>query len=67
VGRREQPLKTELRVASCVRNLDALADDWLAANIKRGWVATSSFRQPESDAVEDRDHATVPSRSKLPV
>jgi hypothetical protein len=29
---REQPLKTELRVASCVQNLDAFADDWLAAN-----------------------------------
>ena len=55
---REQPLKTELRVASFVQNLDALADDWLAANIKRGWVAASSFRRPEEDAVEDRGHAT---------
>ena len=50
---REQPLKTELRVASCAQNLDALADDWLAANIKRGWVATSSFRHPDEDAVEN--------------
>ena len=49
----EQPLKTELRVASCAQNLDALADDWLAANIKRGWVAASSFRRPEEDAAEN--------------
>jgi AAA+ superfamily predicted ATPase len=55
---REQPLKTELRVASCVQNLDALADDWLAANIKRGWVAAASFRRPEEDAVEAGGGAT---------
>jgi len=36
-----------------VQNLDAFADDWLAANIKRGWVATSSFRRPEEDAAEN--------------
>ena len=55
---REQPLKTDLRVASCVQNLDAFADDWLAANIKRGWVAASSFRRPEEDAVERTAVAT---------
>ena len=60
---REQPLKTELRVASCVQNLDALADDWLAANIKRGWVAASSFRRPEKDAVDDHRGATITSIS----
>ena len=26
----KQPLKTELRVASCEQNLDAFANDWLA-------------------------------------
>ena len=41
---REQPLKTELRVASCVQNLEAFADDWPTANIKRGWAAASSFQ-----------------------
>jgi hypothetical protein len=55
---REQPLKTELRVASCQQNLDAFADDWLAANIKRGWVAASSFRRTEEDAMEDQRGAT---------
>ncbi len=67
---REQPLKTELRVASCVENLDALAHDWLAANIKRGWVAASSFRRPEQDAVENtaaltRGQGLVPALSAL--
>ena len=47
---REQPLKTELRVASCEQNLDTLADDWLAANIKRGWVAATSFRRAEAES-----------------
>jgi hypothetical protein len=64
---REQSLKTELRVASCVQNLDALADDWLAANIKRGWVDASSFRQPEEDAVENAAVITPVERNPDPL
>jgi hypothetical protein len=41
-----------------VQNLDAFADDWLAANIKRGWVAASSFRRPEEDPAENTGDAT---------
>jgi hypothetical protein len=46
---REQPLKTELRVASCKQNLDAVADDWLAANIGRG-LGAAPFRQAEAES-----------------
>src|ERR1039458_912543 len=63
---REQPLKTELRVASCAQNLDALADDWLAANIKRGWGAASSFRRPKQDPVRDIGGATPLERDPIP-
>ena len=62
---REQPLKTELRVASCEQNLDAFADDWLAANIKRGWVLASSFRRPEEDAVEDTSTSILEEREPI--
>jgi AAA+ superfamily predicted ATPase len=62
---REQPLKTELRVASCVQNLEAFADDWLAANIKRGWVAASSFRRPEEDTVENTAALTPVEREPI--
>lgn len=34
---RKQPLKTDLRVAASETTMHALADDWLAANITRGW------------------------------
>ncbi len=34
---RKQPLKTDLRVATNETTLHTFADDWLAANIKRGW------------------------------
>ncbi len=34
---RKQPLKTDLRVAAREMTLHTFADDWLAANIKRGW------------------------------
>jgi hypothetical protein len=64
---REQPLKTELRVASCVQNLDAFADDWLAANIKRGWVAASSFRRPEEDAVDNTAAVTPVERETIAI
>jgi len=39
---RQQPLKTDLRVASTGERIHVLADDWLAANIKRGWEQVSS-------------------------
>ena len=62
---REQPLKTELRVASCAQNLDAFADDWLAANIKRGWVAASSFRRAEEGAMENTAAVTPVEREPI--
>jgi ATP-dependent 26S proteasome regulatory subunit len=39
---RKQPLKTDLRVAASEATMHAFADDWLAANIKRGWEQVSS-------------------------
>ncbi len=39
---RKQPLKTDLRVAASEAIMHAFADDWLAANIKRGWEQASS-------------------------
>jgi AAA+ superfamily predicted ATPase len=47
---RNQPLKTDVRVASNETVLHALADDWLAANVKRGWDAVSVARDAGVDA-----------------
>jgi len=38
---RKEPLKRELRVASTEERIDAVADLWLAENIKRGWECVS--------------------------
>jgi len=34
---RKEPLKTDLRVASLLETIQPHVDEWLAANIKRGW------------------------------
>ncbi len=48
---RKQPLKTDLRVAASEERIHTLADDWLAANIKRGWsrVSSDEFRMTNED------------------
>ncbi len=38
---RDRPLETDVRVATSEAALHGLADDWLAANIRRGWEAAS--------------------------
>ena len=52
---RQQPLKTDLRVASTEERTHALADDWLAANIKRGWSRVSS----DECRMTNEDHHTA--------
>jgi AAA+ superfamily predicted ATPase/ATP-dependent DNA ligase len=47
---RAEPLKTDVRVASSEPAIHAMADDWLAANIRRGWEAVSVERAPSADA-----------------
>ena len=39
---RNQPLKTDLRVAASEETMHTYADDWLAVNIKRGWTLEMS-------------------------
>jgi AAA+ superfamily predicted ATPase len=47
---RAEPLKTDVRVASSEAAIHAIADDWLAANIRRGWDAASVERIPQAGA-----------------
>ena len=50
---RKQPLKTDLRVAASEETLHAFADDWLAANIKRGW-SQCGMRNDECGIAKER-------------
>jgi AAA+ superfamily predicted ATPase len=52
---RKEPLKTDLRVASSLETIQPHVDEWLAANVKRGWELVSDvITQPASErALED--------------
>jgi AAA+ superfamily predicted ATPase len=62
---RDQPLKTDVRVAASEAAIHMLADDWLAANIRRGWKTASVVRattesvEPADDPVDDCATAAV--------
>jgi AAA+ superfamily predicted ATPase len=51
---RKQPLKTDLRVAASEATMHTLADDWLAANIKRGWTECG-MRNDECAMARERE------------
>ncbi len=51
---RKQPMKTDLRVAASEETMHTYADDWLAANIKRGWEQVSS----DNCRMTNEDHRT---------
>jgi AAA+ superfamily predicted ATPase len=55
---RSEPLKTDVRVAASEAAIHAMADDWLAANIRRGWEAASIQRAPSIDAACTSDAGT---------
>ena len=55
---RAEPFKTDVRVASAEAAIHAMADDWLAANIRRGWEAASVERTPATDAACATDAGT---------
>ncbi|MHB9036970.1 MAG: AAA family ATPase [Armatimonadota bacterium] len=40
---RQEPIRTELRVASSVERIMGIAENWLAKNVKRGWVCVSKI------------------------
>lgn len=56
---RSPPLKTDVRVASTEAVLYALADDWLAAHIRRGWEAVSVARDTIDDAAPAEEPAAA--------
>jgi AAA+ superfamily predicted ATPase len=59
---RKQPLKTDLRVAASEATIRALADDWLATNIKRGWEQVSSDDRRMTNGHDPNDiEETAPS------
>ncbi len=52
---RQEPIRTELRVASCVERIMVIAENWLAENIRRGWDCVAKagdvdMTKPEEDA-----------------
>ena len=59
---RKQPLKTDLRVAASEETMHAFADDWLAANIKRGWRLATGDRRDGQKEVSDSEHRQIASR-----
>ena len=38
---RQEPMRTELRVASRIEHIMVIAENWLAENVKRGWECVS--------------------------
>ncbi|MHB1462513.1 MAG: AAA family ATPase [Armatimonadota bacterium] len=67
---RQEPMRTELRVACSVERIMVVADHWLAENVKRGWqcVATmSSVVAPDATTSSDKCipplHTTASSHS----
>jgi AAA+ superfamily predicted ATPase len=56
---RAEPLKTDVRVASSAAAVNTLADDWLAAHIRRGWEAVSVARDTTNDAAPPEEPAAA--------
>lgn len=61
---RGEPLRTELRTASNIWRIMAIADAWLAENIRRGWECVSKDRDP-SYAVSSDDGVVLGARQGL--
>jgi len=52
-GRRD-PLKTEVSIAASLESLHAVADDWLARKIRRGWELVAQMHDRDAEpAVEE--------------
>jgi AAA+ superfamily predicted ATPase len=51
---RKEPLKTDLRVASSLETIQPHVDEWLTANVKRGWELVSDVvTQPVSEGARE--------------
>ena len=62
---RQEPIRTELRVASSVERITAIAENWLAENVRRGWdcVAKSGDIAPIEDRATSSTHTGVGSHT----
>lgn len=53
---RQEPLRTELRVAASIERITAVAENWLAENIRRGWECVAKM----GDVVSMNPEENVP-------
>ncbi len=53
---RQDPMRTELRVASSVERITAIAENWLAENVRRGWNCAAKM----GDVATCPEQATSP-------
>ena len=62
---RQDPLRTELRVASGAERIVAIAENWLAENTRRGWECVAKIGDvvPSQDAAKVTAHAGVGSHT----
>jgi len=62
---RQEPLRTELRVAASIERITAVAENWCAENIRRGWdcIAKSGNIAPIEDKATYSAHTATGSRA----
>lgn len=55
---RQEPIRTELRVAASIGRIMAIAENWLAENIRRGWDCVS--KAGNVDMAKPRENVVTP-------
>ncbi|MBI2844864.1 MAG: AAA family ATPase [Armatimonadetes bacterium] len=63
---RQEPIRTELRVASSVERITTIVENWLAENVRRGWDCVAKMGDVVSTSPEENVpamHATGDSHS----
>lgn len=62
---RQEPIRTDLRVASGVERITAIAENWLAENVRRGWECVAKIGDvvPSQETAAVTEHAGVGSHA----
>lgn len=57
---RQEPVRTELRVACSVERIMVTADNWLAVNVKRGWQCVATMSNVVATDIATSSEDTIP-------
>ncbi|MHB9038659.1 MAG: ATP-binding protein [Armatimonadota bacterium] len=56
---RQEPIRTELRVAATIEHIMSITENWLAENVRRGWECAS--RTGDVAPIQGNDNVAAPS------